>query len=99
MLTEVGDQLLYTYDFGDDWRHLLVVEELLPPATTATCLAGRRACPPEDCGGPGGYEELLRILADPDDPEHDDRLEWVGGPVDPVAFDVERTAAGLARLP
>jgi len=51
---EVGDRLAYTYDFGDGWRHTLLVEGLLPPQSAAACLGGRRACPPEDCGGPWG---------------------------------------------
>jgi len=59
IVPEVGDRLTYTYDFGDGWRHSLLLEELLPPQRAAVCLEGRRACPPEDCGGPCGYEELL----------------------------------------
>jgi len=52
LVQSAGDKLAYTYDFGDDWRHVLVVEEVLAPQRAATCLAGRGACPPEDCGGP-----------------------------------------------
>ncbi len=94
----VGDKLLYTYDFGDDWRHTLLVEELLPPQRVATCSAGSGACPPEDCGGLWGYEELVQILADPGHPEHQERLEWVGGPYDPKAFDVADASQALSLL-
>ena len=48
-------KLLYTYDFGDDWEHEILVEKVLPVAPDTcypTCLTGKRACPPEDCGGP-----------------------------------------------
>ncbi|CPY34284.1 TnpR [Mycobacteroides abscessus] len=54
-----GDRLFYDYDFGDGWEHVLVVEDVLDdPPSAPVCLAGKMACPPEDCGGLGGYEEL-----------------------------------------
>ncbi len=85
-----GSKFEYVYDFGDDWRHKIVVEKVTPadgtPAVPA-CVDGRRACPPEDCGGTWGYKELLEILADPRHPEHADKLEWIGRPYDPEAFD------------
>ncbi|MGQ0825473.1 MAG: plasmid pRiA4b ORF-3 family protein [Actinomycetota bacterium] len=85
-----GSSFRYTYDFGDGWDHRVVVEKVLPrTADTATpvCIDGRRACPPEDCGGTWGYRELLEILADSAHPEHDERQEWLGRPFDPEAFD------------
>jgi hypothetical protein len=85
-----GTTIKYTYDFGDNWVHRLVVEKVGPaqPATTyPSCIGGRRACPPEDCGGVWGYEAFLAAIADPDHPEHESRLEWVGGEFDPEAFD------------
>lgn len=88
LVHEVGDRLSYTYDFGDGWRHWLLVEELLAPQRSAACLAGKGACPPEDCGGPWGYQELLAAIADPEHPEHAERLEWAGGPLDPKAFNL-----------
>lgn len=85
-----GSRFLYRYDFGDNWRHDVVVEKVLPTDETVTlpaCVDGRRACPPEDCGGTGGFEHLLEILADPRHPEHRERLEWIGRPYDPTTFD------------
>ncbi len=85
-----GSKLNYTYDFGDDWRHSIVVEKVLPAdRTTAVpaCTDGRRACPPEDCGGTWGYRELVAILAGRTHPEHDERRAWIGRPFDPDAFD------------
>jgi hypothetical protein len=51
-------------------------------------LSGKRACPPEDVGGPWGYENFLEALADPKHPDHEDLAEWCGGPLDPEIFDV-----------
>ena len=76
-----GGRIRYTYDFGDGWEHDILVEDVVdaePGVAYPRCLAGRRACPPEDCGGIWGYRELLEILADPDHEEHYDRLEWLG---------------------
>jgi hypothetical protein len=76
----------YTYDFGDGWDHKVTVEKVLPADSANTgpaCNDGRRACPPEDCGGTWGYRELLEVLADP---RHPERQEWIGRPFDPEAF-------------
>ena len=85
-----GSTFRYTYDFGDGWEHRVVVEKVLPASTVATvpaCIDGRRACPPEDCGGTWGYRELLEILADRKHPEHVERRDWLGRPFDPEVFD------------
>jgi hypothetical protein len=81
----------YTYDFGDDWEHDILIEKTLPkaaPSAYPACVAGKRNCPPEDCGGPWGYAELLTILADPNHPEHEERVEWIGDEFDPEDFSV-----------
>lgn len=85
-----GSRFLYRYDFGDNWRHDVVVEKLLPNdelMVVPACVDGRRACPPEDCGGTGGFGDLLKILADPRHPEYRERREWMGRDYDPAAFD------------
>jgi hypothetical protein len=89
-----GDRISYTYDFGDDWRHEIVVEDVSPAQPGVAyprCLAGRRAGPPEDCGGLPGYHGLLDVLADPAHPEHGWMLEWLGldspAELDPAEFD------------
>jgi hypothetical protein len=76
----VGDKLEYTYDFGDNWTHEIVVEKVLDrqPGAYPRCTGGRRAAPPDDCGGLWGYGELVEVLGDPGHPEHDERLEWLG---------------------
>lgn len=92
----VGDRVDYEYDFGDGWRHRVVVEAELPHAGEARCLAGRRACPPEDCGGPWGYEELLVALADPGHEQHEELRQWVGDCFAAGDFDLALTD-GLLR--
>ncbi|MDQ3680240.1 MAG: plasmid pRiA4b ORF-3 family protein [Actinomycetota bacterium] len=85
-----GSTFRYTYDFGDGWDHRIVVEKVLPASSDSAapaCVDGRRACPPEDCGGTWGYRELLAILADPTHPEYDERREWLDRDFDPEAFD------------
>jgi len=91
---DVEDRLLYEYDFGDGWLHELRVEQIdkaEPGRKYPACLAGQRACPPEDCGGPPGYEHLLHLLQHPDDPDHDELTEWLGEDFDPEVFDLEAT--------
>ena len=81
---------LYRYDFGDGWQHRIELEKIVPRQENVEyprCLAGRRACPPEDCGGIGGYENLLEALADPDHEEHEQMRTWAGEDYDSEAFD------------
>jgi hypothetical protein len=97
-LTEEGTTFEYVYDFGDNWQHRLMVEKILaavPGATYPACIAGRRACPPEDCGGVWGYTDLLTAISDPPHPEHDSMLEWVGGVYDPGELDPSEFAHRL----
>ena len=63
-----------------------------------TCIEGERAAPPDDCGGPPGYERLLEVIKDPDDDEYEEMLEWVGKSFDPEELDVARLNKALARL-
>ncbi|HKE99018.1 MAG TPA: plasmid pRiA4b ORF-3 family protein [Actinomycetes bacterium] len=96
-----GARLGYTYDFGDGWEHDIAVEKVLPPdgVRHAVCVTGRRAGPPEDCGGVQGHQALCEVLADPGHPEHADRLEWLGAPYDPAAFARDDVNGRLARMP
>jgi hypothetical protein len=82
----------YVYDMGDNWEHTLQVEKVLeaePGVRYPRCVAGKRACPPEDCGGPWGYGDILDAIQDPSHERHAELLEWVGGEFDPEAFDTE----------
>jgi len=97
-----GDTFGYEYDFGDSWEHEVTVEKILPAdpadATTALCLDGARAGPPEDCGGIWGYAELLKTLKNKKHPDHQQMKEWIGGKFDAAAFDVKKTNRWLAKL-
>jgi hypothetical protein len=91
----------YEYDFGDGWEHKLQVKKIGPPEANVrypTCLSGKRACPPEDCGGPWGYEELLAAIADAHHERHEELSEWLGEGFDPEAFyleDINKTLKSL----
>lgn len=94
-----GAHFLYTYDLGDGWKHEIQVEEIREgPPELVRCLEGARSCPPEDCGGPHGYEELLETIFDPKHPEHQERRNWLGDGFDPEYFNVEVINRSLKRL-
>jgi len=85
----------YTYDFGDNWEHKIQLEKILPRGRNIeypVCIAGERACPPEDCGGIWGYEKSLEAINNPDHEKHEEMLEWVGGEFDPEHFDVNEVS-------
>ena len=90
VLQKPKDRMIYEYDFGDGWEHEIVLEEVSsapPRGKYPIVLAGRRACPPEDVGGPWGYAEFLEAIKNPKHPEHEEYLEWSGGSFDPERFD------------
>lgn len=97
-----GDKLTYEYDFGDSWEHVIAVEKVLPrdkaqkyPVATA----GKRNGPPEDSGGIWGYQEsFIEAIRDPDHPDHEDMIEWIGGEFDPEHFDLEELNEELRRV-
>ena len=81
----------YEYDFGDGWHHSVTLEKILPREEGVVyprCIAGKRACPPEDVGGPWGYKRFLKSINYMNAPDHDQHLEWVGGWFDPEWFDL-----------
>lgn len=91
----LGLPILYAYDFGDGWEHALTHEGMQTAKRSVKyprCVSGARRCPPEDCGGPHGYGELLKVIARPKHPQHRSVIEWVGGAFDPASFDPKRVA-------
>lgn len=101
---DVGDRIRYVYDFGDDWQHDLVVEQIVaaqPGVAYPRCTAGRRARPPEDCGGMWVYQDLLAVVADPGHPEHAEALDTLratsAAAFDPARFDRDTVNARLSN--
>lgn len=92
----------YLYDFGDSWEHDILVEKILeadPTIIYPICIQGRRACPPEDCGGVWGYEEFLSAIQDSTHPEHEEMLDWVGGKFDPEDAGIGEANSRLKMIP
>jgi len=78
-----------------------LLEKILPPEPGVRyprCIGGARACPPEDCGGTGGYENFLAAIRDPGHEEHEEMLEWIGGEFDPEEFDLEEVNEELEMV-
>jgi len=104
VLAKPGATMLYAYDFGDGWEHDVVLEKVLPPdpVVAVSCLAGKGACPPEDCGGVWGYASLKEALADPEHEDHEDLLDWLGlesaADFDPAQFSLDEINARLSQL-
>ncbi len=89
-LTEPGMSVQYEYDFGDGWKHEILLESIQIKEKRVKypkCLAGERACPPEDCGGIPGFEDLLEIIKDSKNKEYQDTMEWLGGSYLPGYFE------------
>ena len=98
---EIGVKFHYEYDFGDSWTHLIQVEKILMPEPNTVypvCIKGKRACPPEDCGGVWGYADLIEIMADPKHEQYEEMQEWLGDELDPEAFDLNEVNDALRQL-
>ena len=97
--TRAGAVARYEYDFGDGWEHEVTLDAIVPRqkgTRLPRCLGGERACPPEDCGGPPGYENVIAVIADPSHEEYESMLEWLGGRFDPERE--RRTDEALQRI-
>jgi hypothetical protein len=95
-----GDKFSYTYDFGDDWEHEVKVKAILPmvkPPKAAHCIAGARACPPEDCGSIPGYYELCEALPHPKHPRHMELKDWIGE-YDPELLNLDQVNSLLKQI-
>lgn len=101
VIKRVKGRIRYVYDFGDCWEHEILLEKKLPEEAGAqypVCIKGKQNGPPEDSGGVWGYGDLLDAVRNPDHPEHDEMLEWIGEDFDPEAFDLEAANKRLAHF-
>jgi hypothetical protein len=96
-----GLKFLYTYDFGDEWEHEIIVENILEEDSRFTgkpvCIGGENAGPPEDIGGIPGYYETLKAVKNPRHPDHEGLKEWLGE-FDPKAFNIDLVNRILSKI-
>ncbi|MEW6087477.1 MAG: plasmid pRiA4b ORF-3 family protein [bacterium] len=91
LINKENEKFTYTYDFGDNWEHTILLEKFLPIEKKVyypKCIDGKRNCPPEDCGGMGGYENLLEIIKNPEHEEYEGMMEWLEEEFDPEYFNL-----------
>lgn len=103
VFTKKGQQYVYIYDFGDNWQHSILLEDITEgKATKADCTDGAGKCPPEDCGGFPGYENFKKIMANPKHPEHTEMKEWLGlsknAKWDQAAFNLAAAKKAVSRV-
>lgn len=101
VISKPDDKFIYEYDFGDSWEHIILLEKILESEDGVhypICINGKRACPPEDCGGIWGFQDLLEAIQDTTHPEHKNMLEWLGGSFDPEEFDIDLINQELKTL-
>jgi hypothetical protein len=100
VLPLAGAEISYVYDFGDNWRHLIELEEIVPAQPEGEyprVIDGARSCPPEDSGGITGYANLLEILIDPTHEEYEDMRRWAGETFNAEVFSVKEINRRLRR--
>jgi hypothetical protein len=93
ILKKEGSKILYEYDFGDGWNHDIILEKIISEEDKGQiprCIKGKGNCPPEDCGGPFGYMELLKTISNPKHEDYESMMEWLGGEFDPDFFDMNQ---------
>jgi Plasmid pRiA4b ORF-3-like protein len=91
----------FLYDYGDYWEHSVLVEKILPKEPDVKypiCLDGKRACPPEDCGGPPGFREFVEAVCNPYHEDHQAMIRWVGYKYDPNEFNIALVNKRMARI-
>ncbi len=95
---KAGDKWTYLYDFEDKWEHEILLEKIVDLEAGVeypVCTDGERACPPEECGGAAGYQNLLVVIKNPSDPEYNETIEWLGDDFDPEYFSKDEVNAEL----
>lgn len=96
-LSKIGNSVYYEYDFGDSWMHEIKLVKALKndgKIKVSAIIGGENAAPPEDCGGIGGYYDLLEAVKNPKNPSHEDMMEWLEikktSDFDPAKFNIRK---------
>lgn len=100
LLPKEKKTMIYEYDFGDGWEHLITLEKILPVEEGQKypiCVAGEMACPPEDCGGVWGYAEMLKTIQQPEHEDYNDTIEWLGEDFEPEYFNIDEINEFLGK--
>lgn len=100
ILKKEKSKILYEYDFGDGWNHDIILEKIIRDEVIEQiprCIKGNGHCPPEDCGGPWGFNELLQVIANPKHEDYESMVEWIGEKFDPDYFDIEEINQNLKQ--
>ena len=100
ILKKEKSKILYEYDFGDSWNHDIILEKIIKEEETGQiprCIKGKRNCPPEDCGGTWGYNDLLLTISNPKHEDYESMMEWLGGNFDPEYFDIDEINNNLRQ--
>jgi len=100
LLSQENETIAYEYDFGDSWMHKLILEKIMAPDSGKkypVCIAGKRNCPPEDCGGIWGYAGILEIIKNSGHEDHESVMEWLGGEFDPEYFNINEINSFLGK--
>ncbi|MEW6087250.1 MAG: plasmid pRiA4b ORF-3 family protein [bacterium] len=100
LITRENEQFIYDYDFGDFWRHTILLEKILPVEKKVyypKCIDGMGHCPPDDCGGIHRYAEILEIIKNPGNDEYEEMMEWLGDEFDPEYFNLDEINKLLKR--
>lgn len=101
IFTEEGEKIEYEYDFGDGWKHIIKLEKIVLIKLNniyPVCIRGKRRCPPEDCGGIWGYQNLIEVMGNKKHPDYKEMKEWLGGEFDPEEFNIEEINEELKDL-
>ncbi|MDB5391115.1 MAG: lexA, partial [Planctomycetaceae bacterium] len=101
LVSEYGAKLRleYEYDFGDSWKHEVMLEKVAQPEPGIRyprCVDGELACPPEDVGGVYGFVDYVNAMTNSKHPQHDEMLEW-HGPFVPTNFDAKKTTRRMQK--
>lgn len=96
-----NNEFKYEYDFGDSWKHKIIVEKILTMDDMTMypiCIGSQLCCPPEDSGGIPGFYRNLEIIKNKKDPEYKDTISWLGKKYDPLAFDIKAVNKKLLSI-